>query len=143
LCLRLFLLSSSHHFHSICNNDPLFLVMQVDFILNSRLWVRPSPILELQHALLALKCCELGSVLQPLLLPSFHSGTHFWVSWKVCGRIILPFHGTTIRRRETWAWFKNSLYWPKLWQHYKKTWVFRRSKLIKMSTLTKGNGCFD
>jgi len=44
LCLKLFLLNSSHHFHLTCINCLLFLVVHVDIILNSRLWVRPSPV---------------------------------------------------------------------------------------------------
>jgi hypothetical protein len=52
LCLRLFLLSLSHHFHSICTNCPLFLVVQIDLILNSHLWFCPNPISKLKHALL-------------------------------------------------------------------------------------------
>jgi hypothetical protein len=63
-CLKLSLLSSLYHFHSTCTNRPIFLVVQVDLILNFRLWICPSPILELQHALLPLKCCELESVSQ-------------------------------------------------------------------------------
>jgi len=55
LCLRLSLLSLSHHFHSTCTNRLFFLVV---IILNSHLWIRPSPILELQHTLLPPKCYE-------------------------------------------------------------------------------------
>jgi len=44
LCLRLFLLNLLHHFHSTCSNRPLFLVVQVDLILNSHLWICPNPI---------------------------------------------------------------------------------------------------
>jgi hypothetical protein len=50
LCLRLSLLSLPHHFHSTYINHFLFLVVWVDHILNSHLWIRPSPILEYQHA---------------------------------------------------------------------------------------------
>jgi hypothetical protein len=69
LFLRLALLNWSHNFHLTCINCPLFLVMQVDIILNFHLWVCFSPILELQHTLLPLKCCELKSV--PQLYPYF------------------------------------------------------------------------
>jgi hypothetical protein len=64
LYLRLFVLSSLHHFHSTYTNRPLFLVVQVDLILNYYLWVRLRPISKLQQALLPLKCCELASVPQ-------------------------------------------------------------------------------
>ncbi len=74
MCLKLSLLNPSHHFHSTCINRLLFLVVQVDLILNSHLWICPNPILELQHALLPLKCYELGNVLQ---LSSF-SVVLFW-----------------------------------------------------------------
>jgi hypothetical protein len=37
--------------------------MKIDFFLNSYLWVCPNLILELQHAFLPSKCCELRSVL--------------------------------------------------------------------------------
>jgi len=47
LCLKLSLLSPLHDFHSTCTNHPPFLVVHVDIILNSCLWVRPSPILKL------------------------------------------------------------------------------------------------
>ncbi len=85
MCLRLFLLSSSHHLHSICSNHLLSLVVQVEFILNSCLWVHPNPISELQHTFLPLKCCKLGTIpwflfffFFPLLM-LFHFGTHIWV----------------------------------------------------------------
>ncbi len=64
LCLRLSLLSLSHHFHSMCINYLLVLIVQVDIIMNFRLWVHPSPILELQHTLLTPKCYKLRSVPQ-------------------------------------------------------------------------------
>jgi hypothetical protein len=64
LCLKLSLISPSCHFHSICTNRLLFLVVQVNIILNSHLWVRLNPILEFQHALLPLKCCKLGNMPQ-------------------------------------------------------------------------------
>jgi ABC-type phosphate/phosphonate transport system permease subunit len=64
LCLRLFLLNPLHHFHSTCINRILFLVVQVDLILNSHLWICHNPIPKLQHALLASKCHKLGSVPQ-------------------------------------------------------------------------------
>jgi hypothetical protein len=63
LCLKLSLLSPSHHFHSICTNH-FFLVVHVDLIFNSCLWVHPNPIPELLHAFLLTKCYELGSVTQ-------------------------------------------------------------------------------
>ncbi len=69
LCLKLSLQSSPHHFHSICTNRPLFLVVQVDVILNSRLWSCANPIPELQHTLLPPKCYKLGNV--PQLYSSF------------------------------------------------------------------------
>jgi hypothetical protein len=47
LCLKSSLLSPPHHFHSTYTNRPFFLVVQVDLILNFRLWVLPNPILEL------------------------------------------------------------------------------------------------
>jgi hypothetical protein len=52
LCLRLSLLNTLHNFHLTCTNHPFFLVVQVDLILKSCLWVCHSPILELQHTLL-------------------------------------------------------------------------------------------
>ncbi len=64
LCLRLSLLSFLNHFHSICINCPLFLVVQVDIMLNFHVWVHLRPILELQHTFLPLKCCELGNMPQ-------------------------------------------------------------------------------
>jgi hypothetical protein len=67
LCLRLSLLSPLHHFHSTCTNCLLFLVVQVNIVLNSRLWVLPSPISEFQHTLLPPKCCELKNI--PQLYP--------------------------------------------------------------------------
>jgi hypothetical protein len=42
LCLKLFLLNIMHHFHLTYINRPFFLVVHVDLILNSRLWVCPS-----------------------------------------------------------------------------------------------------
>jgi hypothetical protein len=69
LCLKLSLSSPSHHFHLTCTKSPIFLVLQVDIILNSCLWVCLNPILELQHTLLPPKCCKLGSM--PQLYPSF------------------------------------------------------------------------
>ncbi len=62
MCLRLSLLSPQHHFHSICIIRLLFLVVQVDLILNTHLWVCLSPILELQHTFLPPKCYKLRSV---------------------------------------------------------------------------------
>jgi hypothetical protein len=64
LCLRLTLLNPSHHFYSTYINRPLFLVVQVDIILNSCLWIHPSPIPELQHTLLPPKCYKLRIVSQ-------------------------------------------------------------------------------
>ncbi len=64
LCLRLSLLSSPHHFHLTCTNCPLFLVVQVDIIMNSHLWVCPSPIPEFEHILLPPECCELRNMPQ-------------------------------------------------------------------------------
>ncbi len=55
LCVRLSLLNPSHHFHSTYTNRLFFLVVQVDIIL----WIRPNPILEIQHTFLPPKCCEL------------------------------------------------------------------------------------
>jgi hypothetical protein len=79
LCLKLPLLSMSHHFNWTCTNRPIFLVVQVDLILNSCLWIRPSPISELQHALLPPKCYKLKSMPQLsyfsiVLLGDPHSG---------------------------------------------------------------------
>jgi len=45
-------------------NHLLFLVVQVDLILNPCLWIHPTPISKLQHALLPLKCCQLRSMPQ-------------------------------------------------------------------------------
>ncbi len=53
-----------HHFHSTYTNNPLFLVVKFNFILNSHLWVHPNPIPKLQHALLPSKCYKLGSMPQ-------------------------------------------------------------------------------
>jgi hypothetical protein len=64
LCLRLSLLNTLHHLHSTCTNHPFSLVVQVDFILNSCVWVCLNPIPELKHAFLLPKCCELKSVPQ-------------------------------------------------------------------------------
>ncbi len=64
LCLKLSLLNLSQHCHSTCINRLLFLIMQVDIILNFHLWVRPSPVPEVQHILLPLKCCKLKSAPQ-------------------------------------------------------------------------------
>jgi hypothetical protein len=64
LCLKLSLLSPSHHFHLICIDRLFFLVMQINIILNFHLWIRPSPILELQHTFLPSKCYELRNVPQ-------------------------------------------------------------------------------
>jgi hypothetical protein len=62
LCLKFSLLSPLHHFHPIYTNCPLFLVVQIDFILNYRLWIHSNPILELQHTLLPLKWCNFESM---------------------------------------------------------------------------------
>jgi hypothetical protein len=64
LCLRLSLQSPLHHFYSTCINCLIFLVMQVDLILNFSLWVCFNFISELQHAFLPSKYCELRSMLQ-------------------------------------------------------------------------------
>jgi hypothetical protein len=68
-CMKLFLLSPPHHFHSTYTNCLFLLVVQVDLVLNSHLWVHPSPILKLQHALLPPKCFELRNV--PQLFSSY------------------------------------------------------------------------
>jgi hypothetical protein len=62
LCSRLSLLSSPHNLHSTCINLLLSLIVKVDFILNSCLWICLSPIPKLQHAFLFLKCCKLRNV---------------------------------------------------------------------------------
>ncbi len=74
MCLKLSLLNLPHYFHSTRTNCPFFLIVQVDFIMNSCLWIHPSPILELQHALLPPKCCELESITQF----SYFSVVSFW-----------------------------------------------------------------
>ncbi len=48
MCLRLSLLNPSHHLRSTYTNRFFSLVMQIDFILNSCLWVHPSPISKFQ-----------------------------------------------------------------------------------------------
>ncbi len=63
MCLKLSLLNLSHHFHLTCINY-LFFLVQVDLILNSHLWVCPSPIPQLQHTILPPKCCKLKIVPQ-------------------------------------------------------------------------------
>jgi hypothetical protein len=77
LCLKLSLLIPSHHFDSIYTNHPLFLVVQVDLILKSHLWMCLSPIPKLQHAFLLTKCYELGSVSQLILGSTFGSLEEF------------------------------------------------------------------
>jgi hypothetical protein len=47
LCLKLSLLGPPHHLCPTCINRLLFLVMQVDFILNFCLWICSSSILKL------------------------------------------------------------------------------------------------
>jgi hypothetical protein len=66
------------------HQPPFFLlVVHVDFILNFFLWVHLSPIVELQHTLLPLKCCELRSMPQFfffycfILKPAFGSFQEF------------------------------------------------------------------
>jgi len=65
LCLRFSLLNPSHHFHSTYTNHLLFLVVQVDPILNSRLWVRFNPIWKLQHTLSTSKMLWIKKHAQP------------------------------------------------------------------------------
>jgi hypothetical protein len=72
------------------------LVMQVDNILNSHLWVLLSPIPKLQHALLPSKCCELKNMLQ-----IFFSIVSFYVATLALG--LRP------RRRLARAWAKRSV----------------------------------
>jgi hypothetical protein len=96
LCLKLSLLNPLHDFHSTCTNRPLFLVVQVDIILNSCLWVRPSPIPKLQHTLLPPKCYKLRSMPQLSSFSVVYSETHLWVPWRVWGcidEIVLRFLG--------------------------------------------------
>jgi hypothetical protein len=99
----LFLLSPLHHLHSIYNNHLFSLVVQVDFILNSCLLVCPNPIVELQHALLLHKCCELKNMPQfififfvvsfwdPLLGLLRSLGVHqtFSTQWELCNSLKL------------------------------------------------------
>jgi hypothetical protein len=109
--LKFSLLSPPHHFHLTCTNCPLFLVVQVDFILNSYLWVHPNPILEFQHTLLPPKCYELRACPNSFLFPLFHYGTHCHdfsfrlatkaKAWKGAGHECNP--GATIALLRMWG----------------------------------------
>ncbi len=79
MCLRLSLLNSFHHLYSTCINHFLSLVVQIDFILNSYLWVCSSPIPELQNTLLPSKCYELWIMLW------FFFFFHYFILWPTLG----------------------------------------------------------
>ncbi len=61
------------------------MVVQVDIILNFRLWVHPIPIPEFQHTPYPQSVASYRACPNFILLPMFCFGTHLWVLWRVWG----------------------------------------------------------
>jgi hypothetical protein len=71
----------------LCINQLVVWFMQVH-VSDWSLVILPSPMSELQHALLPLKCYELGSVPQLLIFPLFSLQIHIWVYQRVWEHVL-------------------------------------------------------
>jgi hypothetical protein len=69
----------------LCTNQHVVWFVQIQ--MNKLVVILPSLILELQHAFLPPKCCELGSVPRLLVLPLFSVLTHIWVYQRAWERV--------------------------------------------------------
>ncbi len=79
----------------LCTNHFVRVLCKPMWVSEWSLSTLPSPIPELQHAPLPLKCCELGSVPRLLLFPLL-TWTHIWILQGVGGASLRPYQGLPV-----------------------------------------------